>query len=1296
MVSMPKTLKKDILRLVKVTRGRFLSLTAIVAIGVAFFVGVSASSPIMAGSVDYYDDQSSLKDITVYSDYGFDDEDVSAIESLDDVSLAEGTKFVDVIGTSNDLSVVTRVHAWNENAEINKFTLQEGRLPENDHEVVAEKGSDLFNGFQIGDTIKLSRPDNDLSDWLDVDSVTVVGLIDTPLYLNETKENSTLSNQYIRTYIYIPESAFTIDYYTEVNVLTKDGKSYNSFNDSYADYDASVKQEIETLADTQADHRRQTILDEANSKYNDGLQDYEDAKKEYDDQIADAEQEIADAEQTIADGESEISSAEQKLNDSQQTLNEQQISGSIQINDARKEIADGEATLKEKEEEFAQTKADYESLESQIDSGVSQLQSTLDTLNAPAFKGTDQISALQAYMSQSEYNQLLSIANNDSTVTISSLIGTISTNIDQLNSLKDSISSENLLKLGLRDTDTLHQIEVKKNGLSALERQFIDAIPAGTLDTEKLSDIQDTNLQNLINANKSILNPTDDYTVGDAKSALTSSISALEQLDSAITTMMHQIGMNLDKDQYLFSDLTDTINQNITLLTTTKDTLNGLITNPAIPDTTLISSLSNYLTTEQYNSLTNSLSDLGLTENNTVGELKTAISSKISTLQSQKQQIIDGIADGEAQLASAHQELTDAYNQTVNASVEMDEKIAEGQQEIDDGWSTLNDKKQELEDGKKDLEDAKTKLADSKQDGQQKLEDAKADLDKAKQDIDDLSTGSWTVLDRSEHYASETYKASVNQMKSIAAIFPVFFFLVAALVCLTTMTRMVDEQRGQIGILRALGYTQRQCAMKYLMYAAMATLIGEAIGSVLGLLIFPPVIYNAWKMMYVLPKMKLTVPWSLIIVANGSFLAVMLWTTYMACRSDMKEVPSQLMRPKAPKLGKSTFIEKIPLIWNHVSFTWKVTIRNLIRYKKRFFMTVFGVAGCTALLITGYGIKDSVSTIVTTQFGVIDKYDGIARTKDTETPSQIKQLKTDIEARDDVSQVTLVEFYTGTAYGDNNQEETIRTEIYPEASDIENTYLLRDYKTGKEMTLGDDGVIISEKLAKNLGLKAGDTMTIESETGVRKEVKISGICEMYIYHYVYMSETYYESVFGTAVSGNAYFIKCVNDDSTNLQKDLVTMDGVDSIEFYDVVESNFSSMVKSLDIIVVVLILSSMSLAFVVLGNLTSVNISERQREIATLKVLGFRRNEVNSYIYKENNVLTFIGALVGIPLGQWLHSYIMGQIDMDYVTFGREVAPTSMLMSVCITIGFGLLVNAVMTKRLQSIQMVESLKSVE
>ena len=1144
-----KVFHKNVFRLIKSTKGRFFSLSAIVSIGVAFFIGVSASAPMMAASVDYYDDSYDLKDFTIYSNYGFREDDIEALKKVDSISTVEPGYFVDEIATSGQGTQLVRIHSYDSTHTINRFKLVEGRMPQNDHEVVAERSGNIKSGFEVGDTVKLSLPDGSRSGVLPVQEVTVVGVIDTPLYLNMSKETSTLDNLPINSYLYIPSSAFDSSNYLELNILTEDGKKLSSFSDSYDTYIAEVKQKIEALASTQQTETAHKIKEDAMSEYNDGMQKYIDGTKQYQDaldsyqkEIADAQQKLSESRADVASGEVEIANAKDKLVSAQNALNTEKLNRQAEIDNQQEIINQNRATLQSSQHALNSQKATLEQNENNL---LAALASIPD--------------AITLYQTEIQFRQGIALYGISPTTPVSLLI---------------------MFRADLR--------------------QLCDAMFPEGYTGKTIGDLQDA---------------LDDH---------------LQEID-----------------------------QNFSLTASTKE---------------------------------DRLLELQNLQTQYTNDLATVQNALTVTIPASQQQITDGLA------------AVDQGQQQLNqGQATLNQKIADGQAEIDAGWQAIYTNENKLADARVQIANGEAQLNTAITEGTKKLNDAleelnlsKAKLADAKKKIDDLAEGKWTILDRKSHYASVTFKNTVQQMEAISRVFPAFFILVAALVCLTTMTRLVEEQRNEIGTLRALGYTKWQCTLKYLFYAISATLIGIVVGSILGLSSFPLIIYHAWRMMYILPPIRFVIPSGLISLTAMVFIFAMSIATWFACKGDTQDVPSQLMRPKAPPMGKKTFLENIPLIWNHLSFTDKVTMRNIFRYKKRFFMTIVGVAGCTALMLIGFGIRDSISNMVDINFKEIIQYDGMVSFEDDASEQVKAEALKEIQSTENVTDAQMGFVYTTKTY-DDKVDETATVHVF-DKENVSREFNLRTRVGHKSISLTDDGVIINEKLAENLGVHIGDKITIEDAEGNPHEVNISGITEMYVNHFVFMSREYYKEVFGKDAGINTVYLSTMGDEAAQkiLANQISTIQGIEGITLYSGLLDNFYSMVKGLNGIIWVLIFSSMLLAFVVLSNLITVNISERQREIATLKVLGFRRNEVKKYIFKENNLLAGIGGIVGIPVGIALHRYIMRTVEMDYLMFGRNIEWMSFFYALVLTILFSVIVNRMMAKRLNDIRMVESLKSVE
>ena len=536
-------------------------------------------------------------------------------------------------------------------------------------------------------------------------------------------------------------------------------------------------------------------------------------------------------------------------------------------------------------------------------------------------------------------------------------------------------------------------------------------------------------------------------------------------------------------------------------------------------------------------------------------------------------------------------------------------------------------------------------------------------------------------------------------MKAIATVFPLFFIIVAGLVCLTTMTRMVEEQRSLIGTYKALGYGKGTIVFKFVAYAFIASFAGSVIGCIVGLKLFPYIIYTSWNIIYQMPHITYASHTLLSVAVIISLVAVTFLAAFYSCYNELSEVPAILMRPKAPKSGRKILLEHT-FIWKHLSFTRKVTMRNIFLYKKRFFMTVIGIAGCTALTTAGFGIKDSIQCVIDNQYEQILHYDNVITFKSDVESEEINNIISSIKKDEYYKEYTTDYGYTADVKalggGDSYSTEITVVDNTDKYSDF---VTFRTRKKHNQLELNDDGVIISEKLAKDLKVSVGDNITICDINDRQAAVKVAGIMEIYINNYIFMTSGYFNDTFGYTPDNNRV-LGILDDDSDNVQAVIgeryLSNSAVKSLTFLKVNMSRFENMIQSLDLVTWVLIISAGMLAFVVLYNLTNVNISERIREIATIKVLGFYDNEVGEYIYRENIILTLIGGLAGLLLGRALHTYIMTTIELDGVMFGTRINLSSFLLSYGITLIFSLIINAIMYPSLKKIPMVESLKSIE
>lgn len=645
----------------------------------------------------------------------------------------------------------------------------------------------------------------------------------------------------------------------------------------------------------------------------------------------------------------------------------------------------------------------------------------------------------------------------------------------------------------------------------------------------------------------------------------------------------------------------------------------------------------------------------------------------------------------QAKLEESKQSLDDSANEISQKEIAYEDGILQAEQQFAQAEAKLRSGEEELQKGEDEL-------ADKKADGEEQLKDAKEKLEKAQSDINNIEEPSWYVLDRHSQYPYMDYGSVADRMDGISKVFPLFFFLVAALVCLTTMTRMVDEQRSAIGTMKALGYGKAAIAFKYVAYAFFASLAGSIIGCMIGMYLFPKVIFDAWALMYTLPEIKFIPQYGLAIGASSIVIGITILAAFSAVYKELVEVPSTLMRPKPPKDGKKIMLERIPFIWNHFSFIQKVTARNIFRYKKRFLMTVIGISGCTALLAAGFGIQDSISDIVSKQYGEVLLYDVSITYKKDATQSSKKAFEEELNKYDQIEEHMNIAQYNGIVK-QGSENISVSIEVLDNTSNYRDFIDLHTRSGQKDLPLEDNGVIITEKLSKNLDLSVGDTMIIENGDDVSGEVYITGIMENYVGHSMYISNYYYKEIFKSEPNQGAIVAKTnpeITMDESTLGQTLLDHEGVQSISFFSGIAANFQNMISSLGFVIVVLIVAAGLLAFVVLYNLTNVNISERIREIATIKVLGFYDKEVSAYVYRENIFLTMIGAAAGLLLGIGLHRLIMSLAEMENIMFGRNINTISFILAFIITMLFAIIVNLVMYRKLKNVPMVESLKSVE
>ena len=955
-------------------------------------------------------------------------------------------------------------------------------------------------------------------------------------------------------------------------------------------------------------------------------------------------QEIVDeANEKLADSEKTVNEKSRELEDAKKELESGKSKAAEELEKAKQQLADGEAKLADAkqqiadgETQLADAKAQLNDKQAQLDSAETQYESGKAQLDQ---KEQELADAEQVYLSNySKYMPIITAGKEQITAGKSQIA-------DGKKQLDEGLAPLNQLKDGLAVIED--EISQCDSGIAELQKQINDGYTLYQeyvkIPKENRNEEEQAYVEKWENLNTQL---------GDMQ-------ERKKLLENAKQEKLNQAGFATEAD----------LEAQITSLTKQKADLDA-------KEKALL---------QQEQTLAAQEEEL-LSAGRQITDGKSQIAAARSQLDSTKSQI----TDGKAQILSAWALLNEKED-TLNASKAQ---LASGEQELADGRSEYEQAAKEAEE---QIMDGQAKITD----GEKQLTDAKQQIADAKAEIKKIENPKWYVQTREDALTEyQGYGDNADRMRSIGKVFPVLFFLVAALISLTTMTRMVEEQRVQIGTMKALGYGKAAIAGKYIGYALIATLGGSIFGVLAGEKILPFIIIYAYMILYKhLPAILVPYHMSYALQASGIAVACTLIATIASCYKELAAEPAELMRPAAPKQGKRILLERIGIIWKHLNFTWKSTVRNLIRYKKRFFMTIFGIGGCMALMVVGFGLKDCIYEIVSLQYEKVQFYDAATYMSDDISEENRQQLHDYLDQNADIKE-TIEARMQKTDVKSASGKKTLYLMVPSDNEKIED-FLSFHSRTNKDevYSLKKDEVILTEKMASLLNVKVGDELTIEDEDRGDQTVTVGAICENYMSHYLYLSPEKYEELYGVPAEYNTiiYSVKDGKDDQIEkIGTKLLSMDGVLNVSYTSSIEGRLDDMLRSLNLVIVVLIVSAGMLAFVVLYNLNNINITERQRELATLKVLGFYDGEVASYVYRENILLTIIGSVVGMVLGNLLHRYIILTVEVEEAMFGRQIHWQSYLYSFLFTVAFSLFVNWVMFYKLKKIDMVESLKSVE
>lgn len=1355
-----KALRKEFWMEIRKSKSRFISILLIVALGVAFFSGIQASSPDMRYSGDAYYDESSLMDIKVVGTMGLTSDDVSSIESIDGIESAEGAWSTDVMCGEGQKQKVLHIESINDT--VNKLDVQEGRLPEKSGEIFLDSTFASTNEYKVGDKVAL-REDGD-SPLLVTTEYTVVGTGRSPLYISFNRGNTTLGTGEVNGFGYVLPEDFDQEIYTQIYVTVHGAKGLTSYTDGYENLIAKIKGRVENIADDRCQIRLAAVKADAQEEINDAQKKLDDGKKEADEKLADAKEELDKGEKDLEDGRKEYEDGKSQLEDAKTEL----ADGKKQLEDAKTELADGKTQLEDAKAQLADGKSQLESARSQLSSSKSQL----DTARSQLDDGWSQVNAAKAQLADGQAqldsaqkqvtSGLAELEENQKTLDenkakLADGKAQIEAGEQQLEAAKQTLTTKQS-ELDQSKAEIIagqQQIESTRTQLNAQKQQITDGLSQVSAGEAQLQDgisalesakAQLTELQSQLEIvrasyNAALENPDASQEEIDI---LAAQVSALEEQEAAVSQQIQASEAQIESQRQQLaatrSELESglaAVENGLSQLSQKESELNAgreqITAGQAEIDAGWIQ------IQEQENTLAASKAEIEAGEQElekgqkqlkaakkklnkaqkeidsnaeTLAAGQAELDANVAKLNDSEAQYASGleqyhsgarqIAENEAKLTSGEQEIAENEAKLADGEKEIadnEKKLADGEKEITDNEKKLQDAAKDLKKGEKDLADGKKEYEDAKKDAEDEIAENQQKLNDAKKELEDLEMPEWMVTDREDLPEYTDYGDNADRLRNIGQVFPVIFFLVAALISLTTMTRMVEEQRTQIGTLKALGYKKSAIAAKYICYAFFATLLGSVLGMLIGEKIIPYIIITAYGIMYhnVANTISIDYQPGFALIASAASVVCTVGATLFASGKELQETPASLMRPPAPKEGKRVLLERLTFIWKHLSFSWKSTIRNLFRYKKRLIMTVFGIAGSMGLMLVGFGIQDSISDIAAIQYRELQHYDGMVIEDSDATEEEHAELFEYMKENEQIAHCNRVQM-TKISAPKGSSSVSIYLFVPESLSEFAKDVTLKNRITGETYELTDEGAAISEKTASLLGLKVGDMIPLKKGDKEYK-VRVAVITENYMSHYLYMTPRVYEQTFGEKPEYENIVFTMQEDCKDDLEmagSRILANPGALSISYTSSLASQVDRMLSTLDAVILVLIVSAGMLAFVVLYNLNNINITERQRELATLKVLGFYDGEVSQYVLRENVILTVLGIMFGAVFGILIHRYVITTVEVDAVMFGRNIKPLSFLYSGILTSIFSIVVNGVMHFKLKTIDMVESLKSVE
>lgn len=1294
---------KDITRSIRGSLGRFLAIMGIVALGCGFYAGLQMCGPDMRAAADELYDGTNLWDLRLISTLGFSDDDVARVSEVEgierimpsltcDAMARLGTEQVAVRISSLDIDAAENstpegqyAIASDDDTYLNRPRLVDGRWPREAGECVVSADV-VRDDYGIGDEVTLLYGSTDLEDLLNVDALTIVGTVSSSDYPYTGSFGSTnLGSGMIDQYLYVAPSSLAEDApYTEIYLTVSGAVDELSESDEYLSVVDATKARIERLSGELSAARQEDLKTEAQEKLDEKWDEYREEKEKADKELADARKKLRDAKKEIEDGAKELEDGEAKYRDGLAEFETKRAETYRQLDEAEAEIErnqkkldEARAELKKGEAELAAGRREYEKglkeLLKQL--GAKDLRSARTSLEGNAKEIADGIAQLEAGIAQIEGAPAQAQAGIDAA---NAAIAQCEAGIAQAD---EAIAQ---CEAGISQAD--EAIAMAQAGVAQAQA----AIDRLTASRDKINET----LEQL----RALGDDAPADQIAQLEGQLVQVEAALAQAQAGkqeAETGLAQAQAGKAEAEAGLKQATDAKAQATDGLAQAKEGLAQATRGLAEAEEAQ----------KQLPGLRAQLEELQKAQKDVEQGL-----ASVAQLEAAKKKLDDSqkqLDAGKAKAKSGQAQIDAGRRKLAEGRATADAELAKAKAQLDEAAAELEDARAKLADGRKEYRQGWRDYKEGKAEADEKFGDALAQLEDAQKEIDDIELPDIYALDRTQSEGAATYHADAGRIDSIADVFPFVFFLVAALVALTTMTRMVEDDRVLIGTYKALGYGTTAIAAKYLAYAGIAGIVGATVGILVLSQVLPYIVMSSYGIIYTIPMHELPLPIDLgiALMSGGIGVGVTLLATWGAVVSSLRETPATLMLPRAPKAGKRILLERVAPIWRRLSFTWKVTCRNLFRYKRRFLMTVIGISGCAALLLVGFGLHDAIWDIIDQQYGPIIHFDTTIGLDDNAIELDVRRVIKYLESTGEVSGIVRVQNENMRA-GTADDEETIRVNVVVprDVEQMSQAITFRNRQTGEKLAFGDDTVLITEKLAIKYGLDVGDKIVLFDQDDVGNavgdghELEVTGVAENYVGNFVYLGRDAWSTVDGGTPVFSTIYATTTADEAIRkgIASDLHDMGDVSTVIFSDETINMYRDMLSVVDLIVVVLIVSAAALAYIVLYNLTNINIGERIREIASLKVLGFTRREVYTYIFREIALLALIGDALGMIFGIFLERFVVVTAEVDYVMFGRSIHPPSYGYAFALTLVFAALVILSMRHKLDRVDMVESLKSVD